>query len=61
MIKYTFLYRLKIKGKINILRFETIEKNLRAAVGQWEKFKLTQTRIRDLIVFIRVIKKKVLN
>lgn len=61
MIKYIFLYKLSIKGKINILRFETIEKNLRAAVGQWEKFKLTQTRVRDLIIFIRVIKRKILN
>lgn len=61
MIKYTFLYRLNLRGKIDILRFETIEKNLKTAVNQWKRYKESQTRVRDLIVFIKIIKSPVVN
>lgn len=61
MIKYTFLYRLNLKGKTHILNHVTTEKNLKDAVGKWEEFKLTQTRVKDLIIFLRVLKVKILN
>lgn len=61
MIKYTFLYRLNLRGKVDILRFETIEQNLKTAVSQWKRYKESQTRVRDLIIFIKIIKTPVVN
>lgn len=61
MLKYTFYYRLNIRNNTKILNYCTIDENLKAAVAAWEKYKLTQHRVLEMIILIRVAKEKILN